>query len=315
MDDNNRFVVNSFQVSNSLVDDIIQDISGNALKLYMIIIRKTVGWQKYKDKISVSQLMFISGIRDKRTINKSINELLDFGLIKKSKKIKGKINEYSLNNSIKKNISNDDEVVPKNGTTKLGAKNVPTLNKLGTKNVPTTRYKKCTPTKDNTKNIIHDDNLDDKKNKNKEKKNKENIMCLDGKFNIVYQELIKSNKHIGNKEDVYQSYIKIKNQVDMIEFINAYKNYIKDQRDSNSKIFGLKKFIDNFIYLRYFLYEEISYTGKKGINYIGYYNSNESYNNFILKDTKEQHQISNDDYINFKQNGKIVILKYTNKIF
>ena len=45
-----RFIVNSFQLPNAVVDELLRDISPNALKCYLVIVRKTIGWQKEWDK-------------------------------------------------------------------------------------------------------------------------------------------------------------------------------------------------------------------------------------------------------------------------
>lgn len=50
-----KFISNSFQVPNAVVDELMADISGNELKCYLIIVRKTKGWQKQEDAISLSQ--------------------------------------------------------------------------------------------------------------------------------------------------------------------------------------------------------------------------------------------------------------------
>jgi hypothetical protein len=54
---NNRFIPNSFQVSNIIVDDALHKMSGSAAKCYLLIVRKTIGWQKKYDAISMSQFM------------------------------------------------------------------------------------------------------------------------------------------------------------------------------------------------------------------------------------------------------------------
>lgn len=91
----NGFIPNSFQVPNALVDEIISTINPNSLKCYLVVIRKTVGWQKEWDKISTSQLMKLTGIKRKDTIFKSMKELEELGLIE-SKKELGKLTSYRL---------------------------------------------------------------------------------------------------------------------------------------------------------------------------------------------------------------------------
>ena len=46
-----KFIPNSFQVPNALVDDVLGNLSDAALRVYIIIIRKTRGWQKESECI------------------------------------------------------------------------------------------------------------------------------------------------------------------------------------------------------------------------------------------------------------------------
>ena len=94
-----KFITNSFQVPNAFVDLMLDKVSGNACKIYLIIVRKTRGWQKESDRISYTQLLKISGIGSFSTIEKAINELLEIGLINvKTGNVKTS-NEYSLNDN------------------------------------------------------------------------------------------------------------------------------------------------------------------------------------------------------------------------
>lgn len=94
-----KFITNSFQVPNAFVDLMLDKVSGNACKIYLIIVRKTRGWQKESDRISYTQLLKISGIGSFSTIEKAINELLEVGLINvKTGNVKTS-NEYSLNDN------------------------------------------------------------------------------------------------------------------------------------------------------------------------------------------------------------------------
>ena len=54
-----RFIPNSFQISNAFVDEMMGELSGNAVKCYLIIVRKTRGWGKESDAIAIGQ--FIDG--------------------------------------------------------------------------------------------------------------------------------------------------------------------------------------------------------------------------------------------------------------
>ena len=64
-----NFIPNSFQVPNVLIDDgVIASLNANSLKCYLVIIRKTTGWQKEWDYIATTQLMELTGIKKKLTI-------------------------------------------------------------------------------------------------------------------------------------------------------------------------------------------------------------------------------------------------------
>lgn len=69
MSTDNRFIPNSFQVPNALVDDLMAELSGAELKCYLAILRKTKGWNKESDAISVTQLMDVTGLSNKAVID------------------------------------------------------------------------------------------------------------------------------------------------------------------------------------------------------------------------------------------------------
>lgn len=105
-----RFIPNSFQIANSVIDEYLSQMSGNALKCYILIVRKTRGWQKTHDSLSISQIQKFTGIRKEETVQKAINELIDLGLIGKQSRI-GLPNEYFLISDPKKGVTPP----PKNG--------------------------------------------------------------------------------------------------------------------------------------------------------------------------------------------------------
>lgn len=150
------FIVNSFQTPNALVDELLGDLSGNALKCYMVIARKTVGWQKESDSISVLQFQEITKIKDERTIRAALAELEKIGLIK-SKKVRGKSTTFRLVTDFSGVKPPTKNVCAKNAppTKNVGAKNV---GGVGAKNVGTTPCKKCTPTKNNINTNINTNN-------------------------------------------------------------------------------------------------------------------------------------------------------------
>ena len=83
----NEFIPNSFQIANSVVDEYLSKMSGNAWKCYVLIVRKTRGWQKTHDSLSISQIQKATGIKSEETVEKAINELVDLGLIGKQSRV------------------------------------------------------------------------------------------------------------------------------------------------------------------------------------------------------------------------------------
>ena len=111
-----KFIPNSFQLPNAFVDEMLAQVSGNACKVYLLIVRKTRGWQKEKDCISYSQIQKIAGIKSHETIKNALNELLELGLIKVKQGNEKTPNQYRLND----NYGATKTVVPKSkGTTKI----------------------------------------------------------------------------------------------------------------------------------------------------------------------------------------------------
>lgn len=136
----NIFIINSFQIPNILVDELMANMSANALRCYLLITRKTIGWGKYSDKISINQFISYLGLKDKRTIYKALNELLALNLIRAIKNT-GEITEYFV-------VSDEMNLVTKNDVTSKKC-----MEALA-KNDTTTNNKKCTTTKDMIKNTI-----------------------------------------------------------------------------------------------------------------------------------------------------------------
>ena len=144
-----RFIPNSFQISNAFVDEMMGELSGNAVKCYLIIVRKTRGWGKESDAIAISQFIDGKKLKDERTVRAALDELLAAGVVGKMD-FKGRPSVYFLAKPPAKN----DGGVPANFVPP--AKNVPTAKNEGavpTKNVP------APPTKNvpapPTKNVPH----------------------------------------------------------------------------------------------------------------------------------------------------------------
>lgn len=85
-----NFVVNSFQLPNSVIDELLADLTGAELKCYLYVLRKTKGWNKEEDAISVSQFMKVTGLSNRKVID-ACERLVELGLLEQkigSNKIK-----------------------------------------------------------------------------------------------------------------------------------------------------------------------------------------------------------------------------------
>jgi phage replication O-like protein O len=65
---------NYTQIPNDILDEWMNQLSGAEFKILMAIARKTFGWQKKKDKISINQLIELTGL-SKRNIIDSLRKL------------------------------------------------------------------------------------------------------------------------------------------------------------------------------------------------------------------------------------------------
>lgn len=92
---NKIIVPNYTQVPNVVIDDLAAKLSDSAFKIYVVLIRKTKGWEQKRDAIAISQFCELTG-KSKPTVIKALDELINLGLIKKTKFTKYG-NEYELN--------------------------------------------------------------------------------------------------------------------------------------------------------------------------------------------------------------------------
>lgn len=72
------------QTPNELIDEWLPLLSHVELKVLLVIIRKTFGWHRIRDRISLSQLEKITGAQ-RQSILKSVKRLIKLGLILKFK--------------------------------------------------------------------------------------------------------------------------------------------------------------------------------------------------------------------------------------
>lgn len=100
MNKENLILKNYSSIPNYFIDNIVRSISASESVVMLCILRKTIGFQKLEDQISLSQLVEMSGITKKTCINclKSL-EKQNFIFINRSTKEK-----VDLTNVIKINI-------------------------------------------------------------------------------------------------------------------------------------------------------------------------------------------------------------------
>jgi len=128
-----KYLKNAFQTPNETVDVFLPKLSAKAIKCYLVIIRKTIGWNKEFDSISASQFSDLTGIRKSDVIWSAIRELKDFRLIEdeavpgKPTKFKVVLQTHHKNEGTPKNgVPNQDGVTPgpkKGNTLKRGTQN------------------------------------------------------------------------------------------------------------------------------------------------------------------------------------------------
>ncbi len=102
------FVPNSFQLPNALIDDgVMAEMKGAALAIYILIVRKTRGWQKETDAISISQFMKFTGY-GKDAVISGAEKLVSLGLVEKICR-DHQATLYSLSDLAEREISNLSE--------------------------------------------------------------------------------------------------------------------------------------------------------------------------------------------------------------
>lgn len=91
-----KWIPNSFQLPNALVDEkYLVELKGSPLAMYIFIVRKTRGWQKECDRISLSQFEEYTGY-GKDAVLTGVNKLVELGLVKRIS-YENKTSFYELN--------------------------------------------------------------------------------------------------------------------------------------------------------------------------------------------------------------------------
>ena len=100
-------------IDNFILDHIMPNVAPNAWKVLCFIIRKTVGWQKEEDKLSLGQIMDGTGIKNRNTVSNAISQLEQDNYILVHRPDDQKTpNTYSLNSEyelVQKSYQANDE--------------------------------------------------------------------------------------------------------------------------------------------------------------------------------------------------------------
>lgn len=111
---NSRFIPNSFIIPNSVVDELMAEMSGVELKCYLFVVRKTKGWNKEYDAISLTQFIKFTGA-GKTSVVDALKNLVELGLLVKKTGVRN-TSVYAIN-SFGNQTSSESELVQKANST------------------------------------------------------------------------------------------------------------------------------------------------------------------------------------------------------
>lgn len=138
------FIVNSFQLPNSVVDELLADLTGAELKCYLLVVRKTKGWNKEIDSISIGQFMEVTGLSNRSVIT-ACDSLVEKGLLVRSGGER-RLNTYSV-----KSFN-----IPQTGEKSSSDKTGENISQTGEKS--SSNLVKKVHTQNNNKNTIQNNN-------------------------------------------------------------------------------------------------------------------------------------------------------------
>lgn len=123
---------NYTQIPNVILDELMPLMSGSEMKVTLAIARKTFGWQKRQDQISISQLMELTGL-SKPSVRAGIQAGIERGTISRTDTNSGFV--YSL--VLVKKVSPQDDTGGKKTYPPLVKKFSPLEHKRGKEIYPT----------------------------------------------------------------------------------------------------------------------------------------------------------------------------------
>lgn len=128
---NSRFIPNSFMIPNSVVDELMAEMSGVELKCYLFVIRKTKGWSKEYDAISLTQFIKFTGA-GKTAVVDALKKLVELGLLVKKTGVRN-TSVYAIN-LFGNQTSSENELVQKVNSTSSESELVTSSESEHTKN-------------------------------------------------------------------------------------------------------------------------------------------------------------------------------------
>ena len=94
-----NFISNAFMMPNDLIDKgYMAKMKGAALPCYLFIVRKTRGWNKSNDNISISQLVEGTGYK-KDAVLGGVEQLISMGIVEKIA-FQNRLSKYTLTDNI-----------------------------------------------------------------------------------------------------------------------------------------------------------------------------------------------------------------------
>jgi len=133
------------RIANEIIDALIKiNLSSYEWRILLAIIRKTYGWNKKKDRISLSQFAKITGIR-KSHISRTLSKLVEKNIVTRTGNVTHSGNQRNITYSFQKNYE-EWKALPKQVTL---PKQVKRVTYLGKKRLP-----KQVTTKDNIQKTI-----------------------------------------------------------------------------------------------------------------------------------------------------------------
>jgi len=80
-----------------VLDVLMKQLTSNEFRILILIIRKTIGFQKETDRITYSQIQLATGIKSSATVSTALKGLVEMNLIIKTRESRRDIMRYSLN--------------------------------------------------------------------------------------------------------------------------------------------------------------------------------------------------------------------------